>query len=379
MNSNRARVCGTALLTWLLVCACGSGRGAAGWVRSSPLGTYPKESVALMVLEVRRARAVGQETPWIKRLASYAEEQGGPFREVTRRLGPEVLEHLDRMSVGYALLAEGTFDAPKIRQALGGTDLLTIVEAEGTDFSVALMPQGSIGLGPKRILESMRANAGARGHGLDDNQAILTPLERGRPEALFWGAADCRGLQKMYREASRPPDLGDLPIHLAPIQSLLSIAFRGTLEDSLNLDLFGQSDTADNARTLADAARGLIALGRVGAGRDRAKAWLDFLDAVRIEQSGPQINLTAAIPAKSMEAFVAQAMQAPRQSAETRVPASQPEPQTSPAPTATASRPAEHRPAPSASPSTVRPVRPPSGTRPSPAPRGTQTPAAGAP
>ena len=51
-----------------LASACGRKGGAAGVVRASVLGTYPKESVALLVLEVKKVRTLGEDVPWMKRL-----------------------------------------------------------------------------------------------------------------------------------------------------------------------------------------------------------------------------------------------------------------------------------------------------------------------
>ncbi|PYQ16563.1 MAG: hypothetical protein DMF79_18425 [Acidobacteria bacterium] len=86
----------------------------------------------------------------------------------------------------------------------------------------------------------------------------------------------------------------------------MSIAFRGMAGDTVDVDLFGRADAEANAKLLADAARGLVALGRVGAGRDDAREWLDLLDGIQISQRGPGIALRASIPAKTMESFVAQ-------------------------------------------------------------------------
>jgi hypothetical protein len=370
MKTIGARAAAAALFLLAAAPGCGGGKGAARVVRSSALGTYPQDTVALLVLEVKKIRALRPDAPWLKDMASLAGREGGPFQEITRRLGPEFLEHLDRLSlavvprpdkiVGYGILAEGTFDGAKVREALGGSDVLTLVETEQMDLSVALLPGGGLALGPKQVLLTMRSNGASRGHGLDDNPAILTPLEKVRPEAQFWGALDCRSLQRLFKEASASPDLGSLPIHSAPVQSLVSIAFRGTVADSVDIDLFGQTDAEKDAKTLADAARGLVALGRVGAGRDQAKEWLDFLDGIHVEQSGAEVSLRASIPAKTMESFVAQMMSAPRPAAEAppREPAVSPP---APAPPAGSSPPVD------------------SPGRPAPGPRGTQTPSAGVP
>src|SRR5262245_46659953 len=127
-----------ALLALLAAPGCGARKGAAGMVRSSVLGTYPKETAALLVLEIKKIRALRPDTPWIKDMAALADRQDGPFSEIIRRLGPEILGRLERLSlavvpqnesVGYAVLAEGSFDGAKLREALGGSDSLTLAEA----------------------------------------------------------------------------------------------------------------------------------------------------------------------------------------------------------------------------------------------------------
>src|SRR6266540_1390442 len=209
-----------AALGVLVATGCGGRRGAAGEVRSSALGTYPRESVALLVLEIKKIRGMRPDTPWLKDMAALANRQGGPFQEVIHRLGPEFLARLDRLSLAvvprpdrtaaYGILAEGTFDGVKVRQALGDNDVLTLAETGQMDVSVALLPGGSLALGPKGVLEIMSANAASRGHGLDASPEILTPLQRVRPEAQFWGALDCRSLQRLFKEASASPGLGAL-------------------------------------------------------------------------------------------------------------------------------------------------------------------------
>jgi len=321
MRTMRGAALAAALLLMALAPGCEGRKGAAGMVRSSALGTFPQETAALLVLEIKKIRALHPDAPWLKDMASLADREEGPLREVLRRIGPDVLARLDRLSlavvprtdrgVGYAVLAEGSFDGAKLREQLGGSDLQTVVENGGSDVSVALLPEGAVAIGPKQILGTMRANGASRGHGLDANPSILAPLEKVRPEAQLWGALDCRSLQRLFKEASAPGDFGGLTLDSAPVQSLVSIAFRGMIADSVDLDLLGQADAEVNAKRLADAARGLVALGRVGAGRDQAKEWFDFLDGIRIDQSGAGVNLRASIPAKTMESFVARMMSAP--------------------------------------------------------------------
>jgi hypothetical protein len=314
MPDMRARVLVVALVV-LAAAGCGQKKGAAGLVKSSALGTFPKETVALLVIEIKKVRKLGADLPWVKDLASVAESEGGPFKEVIERLGRDTLEQVNRLSLavvpsdddrlGYGVLAEGSFDTAKMRQALGGQDVLTVVEAAGKmDFSISVLPDGSLALGPRQVLEVMRANAAVRGRGLDANALLLGPLEKVRLEAQFWGAIDCRRLAEIVRRSTEAGDLAALPLSSRAADSLRSLAFRGMIGESVEIDLMGLTDAEASARTLADSARGIVALGRVGAGRDRAKEWLEFLDGIRIGQSGPDVSLRASIPSQTMQALV---------------------------------------------------------------------------
>src|SRR3989442_11129371 len=82
--------------------ACGGRKGAAGMVRSSALGTFPQDSVALLVVEVRKIRALHGDTPWLKDVAALADRQDGPFRDIIRPLGTDVLQQGDRLSLPVA-------------------------------------------------------------------------------------------------------------------------------------------------------------------------------------------------------------------------------------------------------------------------------------
>jgi len=358
-----------------------------------------------MVMEVKKIRAFHPDTPWMKEMASRSGRQGGAIAGILTRLGPEVLSRLDRLSlavvprpdrtVAYGVLAEGTFDGPKVREALGGESSLTLIETGNLDFSVVVLKDGSVALGPRSVLDTMLANDVARGHGLDENPAILTALEDVRQEGQVWGAVDCRSLQSLFKQSPGTTDLTGLSLSSAPVQSLMSISFRGMIGDTVDIDVYGRADAEANARTLADAARGLVALGRVGAGRDQAREWLDLLDGILISQSGSSLVLRASIPAKSMESFVGQIMSSRQSAAEAQAPASVAAPEPLPAdgrgaaggipsPAPAAPRQKTAPPKPAVPLHTIAPSSGParsgdSPSRPAPEPQDTRTPEEGAP
>src|SRR5882672_10002429 len=111
----------------VMVLAAAFGAGALAWrcaqppasaatmVRTSALATLPRESVALLVLEVKALRDRGALAAWMRDLASGAEKQEA-LQQIKARFGPQIIDKLDRLALaivpiggsrmGYAILAE---------------------------------------------------------------------------------------------------------------------------------------------------------------------------------------------------------------------------------------------------------------------------------
>ncbi len=315
VTDGTARRAGAALLALLafLAAACARRETGATIVRASTVGALPRESVALLVVDLR---ALGQAAPaarWMREMAEVAEQEG-PFRTVRERFGEETLRDLHRLGVAivprpdnrleYGLVAEGPFEPARLRSALGGQEMATLEEAEGRpDLSAAVLKGGHLALGPRSVLEIVRANDARRGHGVDGNALLLDRLGKLPGTAPVWGAIDVRALAENARPLSGAQGLGD-PAALAPgaqaISSLVSLAFEGTAGTPAAFSLLGRADGEAHARSLADAARGLVALGRMGADQDRARDWLEFLDAIAIDQKGLEVTLRGTVPKRLM-------------------------------------------------------------------------------
>lgn len=311
-TGRRARASLAALLG-LLAAACARRESGATIVRASSVGALPRDSVALLVVDFRALARAAPDSRWMRDMAQVAEEKG-PFRTVRERFGEETLRDLRRIGLAivprpdnrleYGLVAEGPFDAARLRSALGGQETATLEEAEGRpDLSATLLKGGHLALGPRSVLEIVRANDGRRGRGVDGNTLLLERLGKLPGTAPVWGAIDVRGLAARARALTGAPGLGD-PAALAPgaqaIGSLVSLGFEGTAGVPAAFSLLGRADEEAHARSLADAARGLVALGRMGADQDRAREWLEFLDAIAIEQEGVEVALRGRIPERLM-------------------------------------------------------------------------------
>lgn len=280
-------------------------------VSGGALRALPKESVGLLVVQVDSLRRLQAVSRWMEEMAQAAEE--GTFRQVKDRFGMELLEKVDRMglaivprpdgALGWALVVEGRFDEARLRQALGGQDILTLVEAEGKpDLSATALAGGGLALGPRAILERVRANAARPGGGMDAGARLLEPLRKVQPASQIWGAIDCRTVATLARDAARTQGLPDptQSAGIAAVDSLLSIAFQGKVAASVEFSLVGQASGEAKAKELADAARGLVALARMGTTQDRGREWLEFLDAIAIDQKGTEITLRGLVPEKMM-------------------------------------------------------------------------------
>jgi hypothetical protein len=306
-----------AVVLWGLVPACAGRKDGAAIVQRSLLGTLPKESVALLVLETRAIGRAGARADWLREFARIAEE--GPFREIRDRLGMELLAGTERIGmavvprpdhqVAYAIVAEGKYDRDKVRAVIGGGEIGLLVEAGADlpDLSLLLL-DGGLAVGPGEVLETIRSNAAERGRGLDDNAPLLESLRRLPAVAQIWGAIDVRSLSSSVRgfAGSRGAEMRGMP-GAAQIESLRSLAFEGRVGERLEFRLLGEAEGEDRAKGLADALRGVLAMARMGAGKEAEKDWLDLLDGMAVEQGGVLVELRGAVPGPLLKSLAAKA------------------------------------------------------------------------
>ena len=241
------------------------------------------------------------------------------FKLLEQRFGRETLGRIERIGlavvpqpenkVGYGIVAEGTFDEPAMRRALGSGEVLTLQPAsEGRpDFSVAVIRGGHLVLGPQRVLDAVRAAEGQPGTGLDSNTTILRQLEKVRPTSQLWGAVDFRTMARQGRQAAAVQGLGQALQENPAASALIAFAFQGRIGATVEFDLLGQAEGEASARKLADAARGLVAVGRMGAASGQAADWQAFLDAITVDQEGAEIHLHGTLPDRVLAALAEKA------------------------------------------------------------------------
>ena len=295
----------------------------ASEVRGSALGAHPKGSVALVVLEVKSLREGSGFAAWMQSLASRLEKQEA-LQQIKARFGPQIVDRLDRLSLavapmgdsrmGYAVIAEGRYEEAALRQSLGGQDSLTLLEIDGQpDLTAAVLSGGALALGPRSVLDEVRANRARSGAGLAANATLMGLLDGIRPAAQAWGAIDYRPLLNLTHGLAESKGIRDLTIPGASAaETLVALSFQASFGQRLDLEVTGRADAEANARNLADTVRGLVALARMGAGQDQtAKAWLDLLDAIGVDQKGTEVILRASIPEATLSLLAERMASAP--------------------------------------------------------------------
>jgi predicted transcriptional regulator len=339
METRRLRRFGALTLAAGLAFAAAGCKGkpedAGTAVRKSDLRFLPRETAGLAVIEVGRFKDRAAVGRWLDDFTKEAGLTGGLDR-VRAALGPDALDRLDRLSLalvptggttGYAILAEGRFEEKTVKNLTGG-GLVTLVEV-GTspDLSITALPQNHLALGPKAVLEQVRAAAGiagaappaggAPGKGLLDSP-VMRVLDKVSPAKHVWGGIDYGVLSTLLGEAGQGSPSGASPMS-GFTRNLRAVAFQGEIDSSVEFDLIGVADGEPGAKTLSDAARGLVAIARVGAsqGANRAaesgaaadpavasaRAWMKFLDGVTIAQSKEEIRVHGLLDGTMAKSF----------------------------------------------------------------------------
>ncbi|HET8947164.1 MAG TPA: hypothetical protein VFQ07_09290 [Candidatus Polarisedimenticolia bacterium] len=330
-----------ALVVAAVLAACqGRPVDTADAVRKSDLRYLPKETAGLAVIEVARFKDRQAVIRWLDDFTKEAGLAGG-IERVRQVLGPDALNQLDRLSLalvplggttGFTVLAEGRFDAQQVKN-LTGDGLVTLVEV-GTapDLSILALPQNHLALGPRALLEQVRAAAGGRGATAKAASSggglleapVMSVLRKVSPAKQIWGGIDYGVLSSLLAEAGTGSG-GASPMS-GFARSLRALAFQGTIDSSVEFDLVGVADGETGAKSLADAARGLVAIARVGASQganrasgekdtidpavESARAWMRFLDGVSIAQKQEEIRVHGLLDGAMAKSFAGAASRA---------------------------------------------------------------------
>ncbi len=318
----------------VLVAALGAGAcvrkppSAAATVSSSALRFLPKETAGVAVLEASRMQDRAALTRWLGESMDGATRERG-YAAIRGLLGSGFLEQIDRAAValvpdaapaatvttpGWAALLEGRFDEKTIASIGPEGTLVTLFEASnGPALSLLALPGKALAVGPRATLEKVKTVIGHPEAGLA-HASLLAALGKVAGDAQAWGAIDYPPLTELARGAmpgaGSGGGAGAIPMLASQARALKSVAFEARIASGVDFTLVGVAGDTEGAKRLSDAARGLVALARMGASNGTDKTWFDFLDGVRISEAGSDIRLTGNLTRPMMDAILARAGQA---------------------------------------------------------------------
>jgi len=294
---------------------------AADVVRGSGLRFLPRDTAGVAVIEAARIEDRQALERWLGEAARGLMGDAGlvPLHAL---MGGDLMKKVDRIAValvpeaagrasaapaGWAALVEGRFDPATLS---GGDGIVPLVEiASGPEISLTALPGGALSggamaIGPRAVLERIRAAAGRAEEGFA-TAPLMSILAAVSPAAHAWGAIDYAPLADFTAGALRGPG-GSLSLP-APRSTgaLRGVAFEGRVATDVGFTLVGVADAEPGAKQLADGARGLVALARMGASQGNDRSWLEFLDGLRIDQAGAEVRIRGTVSRPMLQAFAA--------------------------------------------------------------------------
>lgn len=280
------------LLVCLTLAGCGSSRTAGGRVDSTLANLVPGDTVVLMGAKMEELRA----TPWYKKtvvdkpspeLDSFSKETGlDPRKDIAELL----------------LVSDGTKTAVLARGKFSKSSLEARIEREGgkrtpyKGFTLIGDEQNAV-----VFLDSTTAVAGqaAAVRSVIDQRgrsAGLPPSLRQKIDSIpaqnqLWVVA-VGGFGNASKAVPQSGNLANLGRFFSMIESLTAGI---DLRSGLHASIIGICRTDQDARSLGDAARGLVGMARLSAPADDPDL-LKAIDGIQVEQQQRTVKLTVAIP-----------------------------------------------------------------------------------
>jgi hypothetical protein len=309
-----------AVLALMALVACGRSEPTArDAVRSTALRYLPADTAGVAVVEAKRIEDRAALARWLEDAGRGMAGQPG-LAGLRAILGGPLLEKVDRVALalipgaaapapaGWTALFEGRFDEKLVRSLDAESKVVTLIEmAGGPEVAVTVLAPTQIAVGPSAILQRVRAVADRKGDGFE-KAPLLALLETVHPTAHAWGAIDYAPLAHMAGAALSPPP-GESPGGPArvPGMDLRGVAFEGHLAEDVAFEVVGVAKDGPAAKKLADAARGLLALARMGASQGSDKAWLEFLDGMSVVDGKEEVRLNGRLTMAMLEAVAGRA------------------------------------------------------------------------
>lgn len=269
------------------------------------LSFLPKESTFLFSANMTKLAAtefynkVREEPEALEKYNEFVQKTGiDPEKHLERiifSIPPDVAE-----SRGFAVAAFGTFDREKILTAIKeeeevetstyeGLEIYTF-PAEEEPICMSFLAEGCIAFGCPETIKKMIELSQGKGESIEDNAEMMELLKDVNQEDMFWGVG-------LLPEALRQKAMAN-PMTKS-FASLRSVILSMNAEKGFDFYLMSRSDEEEDAKLLADAFKGFIALGKMGAGEK--PDLLEALDNIKVDVKKNAVTISMHLSEDLME------------------------------------------------------------------------------
>ncbi len=269
------------------------------------LTLLPKESAFLFSIDMKKLAA----TPLYDKIKEDTEalEKYNEFVEKTS-VDPE--KHLERIVLAIppdveetqevAIAIFGIFDREKILSAIEEQGEIETSTYEGLDvysftpedepMSMSFLAEGCIIFGGQESIKRMIELSQGKGESIETNAEMMEVLKDVNQEDMFWGA----GLMpEGYKQKAMANPM------TKSFASLRSIILSINAEKGFDFFLLSRSDVEEDAKLMADAMKGFVALGKMGAGEK--PDLLQVLDKIDIEAKKNEVTISMHLSEELMD------------------------------------------------------------------------------
>ena len=168
-------------------------------------------------------------------------------------------------------------------------------------FSLSFLDGTTAVIGPQQIVLKALDRRFDAGPSLIENTALLGLAETVESKNQIWGVSEQPG-KLMPKEGPDGASAQELPATRI-LKTMQQSIFALDMMDGLDFKAEGLFTSAEDARLLGDAARGLLAMGRLTIG-SKNPGLIIFLDSIGVTETDTRVNFTVNIDAVDFEKMI---------------------------------------------------------------------------
>ena len=269
------------------------------------LTLLPKESTFLFSANIKKLAAtalfnkIKEDTEMLEKYNEFVDKTGiDPEKHLERivlAIPPDVEETQE-----VAIAVFGTFDPEKILSAIEEEGEVETSTYEGLDvysftpedkpMSMSFLAEGCLAFGGQESIKRMIELSKGKGESIEANAEMMEVLKDVNQEDMFWGIGL---IPEDYRQKAMANPMTQ------SFASLRSVILSINAEKGIDFSLLSRSDEEEDAKLIADAIKGFVALGKMGAGEK--PDILEALDNIEISAEKNAVTISMHLSEELME------------------------------------------------------------------------------